>query len=51
MGGVQGLTQGLHLEQLHQPFFVMGFFEIGSFELFLWTGLNHDLLDLCLPSS
>jgi hypothetical protein len=27
-------TQGLHLEPLHQLFFVMGFFEIGSLELF-----------------
>jgi hypothetical protein len=27
-------TQGLHLEPLHQPFFVMGFFKIGSRKLF-----------------
>jgi hypothetical protein len=26
-------TQGLHLESLHQPFFVKGFFEIGSLKL------------------
>jgi hypothetical protein len=30
-GGTGALTQGLHLELLHQPiFFVMGFFKIGS---------------------
>jgi hypothetical protein len=27
-------TQGLHLEPLHHPLFVLGFFEIGSYELF-----------------
>jgi hypothetical protein len=32
-------TQGLHLEPPHQPFFVMGFFEIGSCELFAWGWL------------
>jgi hypothetical protein len=30
-------TQGLPLEPLHQPFFVMGFFKIGSQELFVQT--------------
>jgi hypothetical protein len=33
-------TQGLHLEPLHQPFFVMGFFEIGSCKLFAWAGFK-----------
>jgi hypothetical protein len=35
-------TQGLHLEPLHQPFFVKVFFEIetGSLELFPWAGLE-----------
>jgi hypothetical protein len=33
-------TQGLHLKPLHQPFFVKGFFEIGSWTIcpgWLWT--------------
>jgi hypothetical protein len=38
-GGTGAWTQGLHLEPLHQPFFVMGFFEIGSRKLFPWAGL------------
>jgi hypothetical protein len=33
-------TQDLHLEPLHQPFFVMGFFEIGSHKLFPRAGLE-----------
>jgi hypothetical protein len=33
-------TQGLHLEPLHQPFFVMGCFVIGSCQLFAWAGLE-----------
>jgi hypothetical protein len=33
-------TQGLHLETLHQPFFVKGFFEIGSRKLFAWAGFE-----------
>jgi hypothetical protein len=33
-------TQGLHLEPLHQPFFMMGFSEIGSRELLAWAGLK-----------
>jgi hypothetical protein len=33
-------TQGLHLEPLHQPFFVMGFFEIGSLKLFAPAGFK-----------
>jgi hypothetical protein len=33
-------TQGLHLEPLHQPFFVMGCFETESQELFAWTGFK-----------
>jgi hypothetical protein len=44
-------TQGLHLELLHQPFFVMGFFEIGSLELFAQLSSNQDPPDLCLLSS
>jgi hypothetical protein len=35
-------TQGLHLEPIHQPFFVMGFFKIGSHKLFAPAGFNHD---------
>jgi hypothetical protein len=30
-------TQGLHFEPLHQPFFVMGFFEIG---FKVWAGFE-----------
>jgi hypothetical protein len=30
----------LHLEPLHQSFFVMGLFEIGSHELFAGAGLK-----------
>jgi hypothetical protein len=45
LGGV------LPLEPLHQPFFVMGIFEIGSCELFAGLALNHNPLDLCLLSS
>jgi hypothetical protein len=33
-------TQGLHLEPLHQPFFVKGFFEIGSCKLFAEAGFE-----------
>jgi hypothetical protein len=33
-------TQGLHFEPLHQPFFVKGFFEIGSRELFAWASFE-----------
>jgi hypothetical protein len=36
-------TQSLHLEPLHQPFFVKGVFKIGSYKLFaqgwLWTAI------------
>jgi hypothetical protein len=32
--GTGAWTQGLHLEPLYQPFFMMGFFEIRSWELF-----------------
>jgi hypothetical protein len=38
-------TQGLHLDSLHLPFFVMGYLEIGFCELFawgwLWTEIPH----------
>jgi hypothetical protein len=33
-------TQGLHLEPLQQPFFVMDFFEIGSLKLFALAGFE-----------
>jgi hypothetical protein len=33
-------TQGLQLELLNQPFFVMNFFELGSFELFAQAGFE-----------
>jgi hypothetical protein len=33
-------AQGLHLEPLHQPFFVVDIFEIGSHELFAWAGFE-----------
>jgi hypothetical protein len=35
-----GLNSGPTLEPLHQPFFVIGFFEIGSQELFVWAGFK-----------
>jgi hypothetical protein len=41
------LCRVLHLEPLHQPFFVMGIFKIESCELFAWAGSNHDPPDLC----
>jgi hypothetical protein len=37
-------TQGLHLEPLHQPFFVKGFFKIGSCGLFAEAGFKPILL-------
>jgi hypothetical protein len=33
-------THGVHIEPLHQPFFVMGFFEIGSLKLFAQAGFE-----------
>jgi hypothetical protein len=39
----RALTQGLHLEPLHQPYFCKGFFEIGSRELFAWVGFKPQL--------
>jgi hypothetical protein len=39
-----GLTLGLHLEPLHQPYFCEGFFKLGSCELFAWVGFNWDPL-------
>jgi hypothetical protein len=46
-------TQGLHLEPLHQPFFVKGVFKIGSRELFDLPRLasSGDPPDLWLLSS
>jgi hypothetical protein len=37
-------TQGLHLEPFHQPFFMKGFFEIGSHELFASGWLQTPIL-------
>jgi hypothetical protein len=37
-------TQGLHLEPLHQPFFVIVFFQLGNYLPGL--ALNHDLPDI-----
>jgi hypothetical protein len=37
---VLGFELGLHLESLHQSFFVMGIFEIGSCELFAQAGFK-----------
>jgi hypothetical protein len=39
----------LLLEPLYQP--MLGIFKIGSLKLFASADLNHNLLDLCLPSS
>jgi hypothetical protein len=39
-GGAGAWTLELHLEPLHQPFFVMNFFEIGSRELFAQAGFE-----------
>jgi hypothetical protein len=33
-GAAEVITQGLHLEPLHQPFSVMGVFELRSFRVF-----------------
>jgi hypothetical protein len=33
-------TQGLYLEPFHQPFFMMGFFKIGSLKLFPQAGFE-----------
>jgi hypothetical protein len=42
----------LNSEPLHQPFFVMGFFEMGGLSNYLLgLALNCDLPDLCLLSS
>jgi hypothetical protein len=37
-------TQGLHLEPLHQPFFVMGFFRIGSCKVYVPGWLQTTIL-------
>jgi hypothetical protein len=39
--GIGVRTQGLHLEPLHQPFFVMSAFKIGSHKLFAQTGFEY----------
>jgi hypothetical protein len=33
-------ADALQLEPLHQPFFVLGIFKIGSQELFAWAGFE-----------
>jgi hypothetical protein len=38
--GTRVWTEGLHFEPLYQPFIVMGFFEIGSHELFSQVGFE-----------
>jgi hypothetical protein len=38
------LTQGLHLEPLHQPFYVMSLLVIVSHDLFTWTGIESLIL-------
>jgi hypothetical protein len=38
--GTGAWAQGLHLEPFHQPFFVKGFFEMGSRELFPLAGFK-----------
>jgi hypothetical protein len=35
--GTEVWTQVLHIEPLHQPFFVKGVFKMGSHKLFAWT--------------
>jgi hypothetical protein len=47
----QGLNSGPHLVPLHQLFFVMGFFEIESFELFTWLTSNYDPPYFCFLRS
>jgi hypothetical protein len=42
------LNSGLHLEPLHQPFYVKDFFKMGSGKLF---AQKLDPPDLCLLSS
>jgi hypothetical protein len=39
-GGTEDWTQGLRLEPLLQPFFMLGIFEMGSCELFAQTDLQ-----------
>jgi hypothetical protein len=38
--GTGALTQGLHLEPIHQPYFCEGFFEIGSHGAICPTGFE-----------
>jgi hypothetical protein len=38
--GKMVLLRAFHLEPLHQPFFVKGFFKIGSQELFAQAGFE-----------
>jgi hypothetical protein len=49
--GTMVWTQGLHLETLHQPFFVMNFFKITSVNYLPKLNFNSDPLDLCLLNS
>jgi hypothetical protein len=39
-GGSRAWTQGLTLSHSASPFLVMGFFKIGSLELFAWGGFE-----------
>jgi hypothetical protein len=45
-----GLNSGPYLELLYQPFFVMGFFKIGSLGLFSLAGFEPRSSYLCLLS-
>jgi hypothetical protein len=38
--GTRAWTQGLHLEPLHQPLFMLGIFEIGPHKLFALAGFK-----------
>jgi hypothetical protein len=44
-------THGLHLEPLHQPFFVMCIWDRVSWTILSGLALNYDTPDLCLLSS
>jgi hypothetical protein len=49
--GAGAWTQCLHLELLHQPFFVKGFFEMWISWTLLGLASNHEPPDLCILSS
>jgi hypothetical protein len=48
---VLGFELGLHLEPLHGPFFVIGYFGIGFLKLFAQAVFDLDPPDLCFLSS